>query len=364
MAIGSADQWPGVRVLGPPPDLTQAPPALPRIRAPTSRASLRETSDSQADNLPETRRRTLVPAGTVRPMDQQVPDTVLADVIGQSNARLVSCHRELITGSSGAATGEISLLTGVVRTGATDTPFRIVRKSVRPLSSGRHAPYANDPAHWAYWRREPLAYASGMLPSGPGLAAPRCHGVVDNVIYLAETTGNTESPETAAARLGAWQATATMPAVDWLADHQLSQRIAASDLDWSLVDADPRMAAIWQDRHELLNRLEHVPRVPVHGDFSAGNLIALDDATTVALDWATFGIGPVGADLASLALSAHSDLLELYLAGLNNQFAKSDVELGYRATLALTGASRTHWMLSQGIQPTDDYIEFVAAQVP
>jgi hypothetical protein len=90
----------------------------------------------------------------------------------------------------------------------------------------------------------------------------------------------------------------------------------------------------------------------------------LDNLTTVALDWATLGTGPVGADLASLALSTCRDLLGHYLADLNGRFDKPVVELGYRVTLALTGASRVHWMLSRGVQPPNEYVEFVASHAP
>jgi Phosphotransferase enzyme family len=299
-------------------------------------------------------------------VDERIPDEVLASVTGRPDARLVSCRAEPVTGSSGAATGGISLLTGIARAGTADVPFRVVRKTVRPVTTGRHAPYAGDPAHWAYWRREPLAYASGLLPVGPGLAAPRCHGVVGDVIYLAPAAGKPESAEIAARRLGAWQAATATPDAAWLARDQLRQRVEASDLDWRQVSADPRLAAIWARRAELLGALDRVPRVLVHGDFSAGNLIAADERTTVVLDWATLGTGPVGADLASLALSAEADAagdpLPAYLAGLDGRFARADVELGYRATLALTGASRVHWMLSRGTQPPPGYVEFVAAQ--
>jgi hypothetical protein len=300
-------------------------------------------------------------------VDERIPDEVLASVAGRPGARLVSCRAAPVTGSSGAATGDISLLTGIARSGTADLPFRVVRKTVRPVTAGRHAPYAGDPAHWAYWRREPLAYASGLLPGGPGLAAPRCHGVAGDVIYLAPASGKAESAEVAARRLGAWQAAAPVPDTKlpdavWLARDQLRQRVAASDLDWRRVSADPRLAAIWARRAELLGELDRVPRVLVHGDFSAGNLIAADERTTVVLDWATLGTGPVGADLASLALSTGEDPLPAYLAGLDGRFAAADAELGYRATLALTGASRVHWMLSRGTQPPPGYVEFVAAQ--
>lgn len=297
-------------------------------------------------------------------MDERLPEAVLGGIVGSAGARLVECRSEPITGGSGAATGEISLLVGVAEVGSAQVPFRAVRKAVRPLASGRHAPYAGDLRHWAYWRREPLAYASGLLPKGPGLKAPICYGVAGDCVYLAEVTGSPESAEVAARRLGAWQAATAVPDVGWLAGHQLKQRIAVGDLDWAHLKADPRVVALWSQRDELLHELENVPRVLVHGDFSAGNLIAADEETTVALDWACLGSGPVGADVASLALSTCSSPLDAYLIGLGGTFATSDAELGYRATLALAGAGRVHWMLSQGIEPTREYTEFLVSEAP
>ncbi|MGN9840209.1 phosphotransferase [Nonomuraea sp. H19] len=84
-------------------------------------------------------------------------------------------------------------------------------------------------------------------------------------------------------------------------------------------------------------RGRRLPVVLTHGDFSARNLLA-SAGTTVLLDWATLDAGPVGADLAALALSTFADPVEDYLAGADGRFARDDVELGYRATLALTGA--------------------------
>lgn len=306
--------------------------------------------------------RTRRSARNVQRVHEHLPDAVLASILGQPGAHLVSCRSEPVTGSSGAATEGVNRLVGVARLGSADVPFRVIRKAFRPVLSGRHASYASDPGHWAYWRREPLAYASAVLPIGPGLSAPRCYGVVDDVVYLADVTGRAESAEIAAYRLGAWQGTASVPDVHWLSRHQLAQRIAASNLEWDQVSADPRLMALWQRRSELLDELEHVPQVLVHGDFHEGNLIAADNLTTVVLDWATFGTGPVGSDLAGLALSTCSDLLDRYVAGLDGGFDKAAVELGYRATLTLTGASRVHWMLSRGVQPSDEYVEFVASQ--
>lgn len=289
-----------------------------------------------------------------------IPPHVLAAALGVPDAVVVDCSARSIISGSGATTGAVVRLTGRARSGGRECDFAMVRKEFRPPTTGRHAAAAADPRHWAYWRREPLAYQSGILPTGPGLAAPRCYGVVDDVVYLQEVAGPRESPQVAAVRLGGWQAAAAIPDLPWLAGRQLAQRIAASDLDWSEVDADPRLAMIWARRHELLAELRHVPAVLSHGDFHIGNLVAVG-ATTVVLDWATLGISPVGADLAHLALSTLDDLVDSYLAGLASRFDPGAVHIGYRATVALTGASRAHWMLSRGVPIPDGYVDFVAA---
>jgi hypothetical protein len=297
-------------------------------------------------------------------MDHRIPERVLTAATGWPDATVIECRREALTGSSGAATGAVTRLSGRVRCGDEQRGFSLIRKEVRPVTEGRHAPYASAPDHWAYWRREPLAYASGLLPTGPGIAAPGCFGVVDDVVYLAVIDGPPESPDTAARRLGAWQASAPIPEVPWLARHQLAQRIAASRLDWNDVDLDPRTEALWARRHELLAGLANVPRVLSHGDFSIGNLIASTPATTTVLDWATLGTAPVGADLASLALSALRDLLPDYLTGLDGRHDPTAVDLGYRTTLALTGASRLHWMRSRGVPVPPGYEQFVLSLAP
>jgi aminoglycoside phosphotransferase (APT) family kinase protein len=101
-----------------------------------------------------------------------------------------------------------------------------------------------------------------------------------------------------------------------------------------------------------------------HGDFSIGNLLAATPATTVVLDWATFGTGPIGADLAHLALSTCEDLLTDYRLGLDKTLDPAAPEMGYRVTLALIGASRAHWMLSRGLPLPDGYQEFVLSNAP
>ncbi|MEU8402481.1 aminoglycoside phosphotransferase family protein [Nonomuraea sp. NPDC048892] len=293
-------------------------------------------------------------------MTSHLPSTVLDELLGRPGGSLVSCRSEPISDGSGAATGAVRRLSGTARLGDRRIPFTVIHKSAEPVTSGRHAAGAADPRHWAHWRREPLAYAGGLLPSGPGLAAPRCYGVVGDSVYLADVGGTPETPATAAYRLGRWQAGATAPDLPWLSGHQLAQRIAVSDLDWTGLDVHPRIPALWDRRGDLVRRLSRLPQVLVHGDFSLGNLRASKDGrTTVVLDWATLGIGPVGADLASLALTTLGRHLPHYLDGLDGRFETADVDFGYLATLALTGAGRVHWMLTRGMTPSESYVGFI-----
>ncbi|WP_155368541.1 hypothetical protein [Catellatospora vulcania] len=166
-----------------------------------------------------------------------IPAHVLAEAAGGPATLLTVEARPL--GGDGAATAAVTLLTGTLRRGQTEHPFALVRKQFRPLPSGRHASGSHDERHWAYWRRELLAYASELLPTGPGPAAPRCLGVTDDAVYLAQVTGPRADPRTAARQLADWQTRTPVPDVSWLAGHQLAQRIAVTELDWTAVDAPP-----------------------------------------------------------------------------------------------------------------------------
>ncbi|WP_063828714.1 aminoglycoside phosphotransferase family protein [Actinopolymorpha alba] len=293
-----------------------------------------------------------------------IPPSVVAAAAGRPDAVLLDCEVERIDGGTGAATAGVARVTARVRYAGNVHPIVLVRKAFQPLTSGPHASASTDPRHWAYWRRELLAYQASLLPTGPGLAAPRCYGVAGNEIYLEYVSGPAESPHLAGRRLGAWQASTPIPELPWLAGHQLAQRIAVSELDWTTVPADPRLVALWSRRHELLAKLRGVPTVLSHGDFHAGNLRACADTEdTVVFDWGTLGISPVGADLAHLALSSFDDLVDDYLAGAAGWFASDSVRTGYEVTLALTGASRLHWMLSRGVPVPDGYADFVCGNL-
>jgi hypothetical protein len=280
-----------------------------------------------------------------------VPPSVVAAAAGAGTV-VTGCTVEPIRPGAqraGGATGSVDRL--VFQAG--HQAFTVIRKSLRPDD--------DDPGHRTRWRRELLAYESGLLPGGPGLKAPRLLGADDTAVFLDAADGPPERPELAAERLARWQAGTDLPQAPWLARHQLAHRVAEHDLDWAAVPADPALAGIWARRHDLLDALGAVPNVFSHGDFRPGHLVAAGP-DTIVLDWGSCGIAPVGADLARLALGTLRDQLPFYLKGSGGRFAIGDVILGYRVTLALTGVSRVHRMLSAGVPLPADYVRFVKVQ--
>ena len=255
---------------------------------------------------------------------------------------------QALTGSTGTATGEVVLLEIQVPSADGRTERRrLIRKTLSPTRAGRHAAGADDPSHWAYWRREAEAYRSDLLPTGPGLRAPRCWGVVDDVIYLEMVDGPRPSTRRAAEHLAVWQSGAQSESDrPWLAGDQIGQRLSVTELDWSGLDVDPGFVQLWNRRGELQQELARLPRVLSHGDYSVANLFDAE-GDTVAIDWATLGLEPVGFDLAHLALSTGEDPTRSYLAA-STRFDPPDVIAGYRSALSIIGTSRLHWMLSGG----------------
>ena len=279
-----------------------------------------------------------------------IPSSVAAAYFGPGRTPPVEAVvRQPLGEGTGAATASVERLSADTDRGR----ITVVAKTLRPLTSGRHAAGAADPAHWAYWRREALAYASGLLPAGPALRAPRCYGVVGDTVYLEDVPDSPQDVAIAAEHLTEWQARTPVPDTRWLARDQLAQRIAVYDLDWTAAGLDKKLAGIWANRHTLLDELAGLPTVASHGDFHCGQIRSVGEGTVV-LDWATFGVAPAGSDHAHLALSAVADL---------GDRLPGPAKPGYRTTLLLTGASRAHWMAARGIPLPDGYADLLSSMV-
>lgn len=234
--------------------------------------------------------------------------------IGVDQPDVADIEASSFRSGTGAASDEVQLVTVTLGDGVR---LQLVRKTFQALESGPHAEASGLSNHWAYWRRELTAYESGAVPQGSGLRAPRLLGIVDDTLYIEYAGEEQPASEEAALQLGRWH---DRDQIDldrsWLADDQLAQRLAATDLDWSTVEVDKRLPAIWAQRRDYMSRLAGLPEGIAHGDFSTGNLRS-GETGVIVLDWATLGRSPVGFDLAHLASSTQNDsLLPIYLEGL------------------------------------------------
>lgn len=220
----------------------------------------------------------------------------------------------------------------------------------------------STPNHRNYWKREWLAYDSGLLDSLPGqLRAPHLKLATqpaddETWIWMEDVEGRPGASwpvadyASVAFDVGTTQGayavgSEPVPTHEWLARNWLRAWIDAlarhADLIesaevWAenplrlLASLRDRFASLWSRREELLEIVEAAPQCLVHCDFWPPNLIAADDGTTVVMDWSQVGIGAVGQDLDQLTLDPvwmqllpDSDLevieqhvLPSYLAGL------------------------------------------------
>jgi hypothetical protein len=90
-------------------------------------------------------------------------------LMGEDGA-ILDVDETVLDRGTGAATASLARVSLFVRSpDGGERPPTLVRKTSRPLKTGRHAYGSEDPRHWAYWRREAEAYSSPLLPRGPGL---------------------------------------------------------------------------------------------------------------------------------------------------------------------------------------------------
>ena len=217
--------------------------------------------------------------------------------------------------------------------------WSVVLKPVAREDDERAMDASDRADDYAYWRREPLAYASGVLLDMPGgIAAPACYGVVERSpdlywIWLEHITDTMPWPleryGTAGRHLGSFNggylAGTPMPAVDWAASTRSIQsywgaahpfmapamELLGTPATWHRDEVrravDPlelnALAAFFADQDRYVEALEALPQTFCHNDALRPNLFARrtdGDDRTVAVDWQVAGHGPIGAELAML----------------------------------------------------------------
>jgi hypothetical protein len=201
-----------------------------------------------------------------------------------------------------------------------------------------------DESHELYWKREALAYQSGLLDDLPGgITTARCYGVTeqrDGSVWLwLEDVKESLGPEwpleqyAYAARClgrfnGAYLNERPMPAYPWLIksgsprgllDHNTEVRDEIADTkNWQhpmVRSAFPipvieRLLRLWDDRGPLLDVLDRVPHTLCHLDAWRCNMFAPADRNgqrrLVLIDWAFVGRGAIATDAGTLFTSSFS----------------------------------------------------------
>jgi hypothetical protein len=240
-----------------------------------------------------------------------------------------------------------------------------------------------------YWKREWLAFDSGLLSSLPGgLRAPRCllttvHGEDECWVWMEDVRGRNHREllltdyGVIAEALGSTQGAyaggaAQLPSNAWLSRSWLRGWVEAcarlvdalrDDDRWNderlrgLRELRPRVLALWNERETLLGVSEGAPATLTHWDFWPANIYVATGDDCVAIDWSQVGLGAVGQDLDQLTLDTvwmqvrpdepldrlEQPILDSYLRGLHSSgLDVSAAEL--RRWYAASAALRYAWM--------------------
>ncbi len=264
--------------------------------------------------------------------------------------------------------------------------WSVIGKEVSPRGTGLdHWASSEQPGHWNYWRREVLAYRSGLAASaysGSGIRPPRLLGVTERpggaVLLWLEDVAGTPGPQWDVAGVaafaaalgrgqGAYLAGRPFPEHDWLSRRWLRQYVSARSVNGLLAagetygDLAPGLGRLWADRDDLLSAVEGLPQTLCHCDVWPQNLVRTAEGS-VLLDWAFVGIGAIGEDAGNLVPDCVWDgflptdaLTELagavwtgYLAGLRVAGWSGDerlARLGFTAGGAVKYAWLAQWSL-------------------
>ncbi|MDF2961470.1 MAG: aminoglycoside phosphotransferase [Paenibacillus sp.] len=275
-----------------------------------------------------------------------------------------SCNR-LNWKASNEVTGGLYRLAGAAVTKGGTVPWSVILKMVVPV------PNADNPGHYNYWKREVLAYQSGVLEKLPKMVrAPQCFAVEEREdhtvwLWLEEVTDSTGSPwtkielETAVRLLGtlggAYLTGEPLPDEPWLCKRWLASWVEECDRydDGSALIEDtwraPALSRLFpagmfgrykefhQTRALLLDGLRQLPRMLTHNDAWPPNLFLQANSRLVAIDWAFVGIAGLGEELGRLyglilhmgggAAADPDSLFEPYMAGLKEAGWHGDPDL-------------------------------------
>jgi hypothetical protein len=297
-------------------------------------------------------------------------------VVGSDTAVVESWAGERVS------TGLASSTEGIYRLSGTSSDHHQTQSWSTIVKVLRQATDQSNIASPVYWKREALVFQSSHVDNPTvGFVAPRCYGVFERPeeIWLAmeEVTDDIGKPWSlsrrglAARHLGQFNGqylvNRPLPADLWLTRDLFRWNLGKVAEDLSMLhserdhpffrmcwpgDLRNRVLDLWDGRERYLSILGHLPQVACHGDAHDQNLFARRGSDgheqTIAIDWAFFGLGSVGEDLAPQLRSQPREAVGLeeidrtifggYLAGLRDVGWHGDsrmARLGFVTSVAL-----------------------------
>jgi hypothetical protein len=231
-----------------------------------------------------------------------------------------------------------------------EMPWSLILKIISPSGRGLSSA-ARDENHPLYWRREALAYQSGMLTDLPGgVVTPAVIAIneqsddtiwlwLEDVVDTSNLIWSLEQYGLAAWHLGRFNGTylthSARPDYPWLGQVPSPRGLLNAFEDIQNLIADPatwehplmraafpfpiteRLLSLWRDRAVLLDRLESLPQTLCHMDAWRANMFSRLGEQRPAqhqlllIDWAYVGYATLGTDVADLfGASYHKSVVE------------------------------------------------------
>ena len=312
---------------------------------------------------------------------------IVRQILDQPNTEVLNWQVRPLSGGAAEHTDRgfgVHRVTGTARTDSGESPWAAVVKILGPSNRPDH----NNPGHHGYWKREVLAYQSGILEQLPSpIVAPRCYAIQElpdgkHCIWLeavdeSERHWTMAQHQLAARHLGqfngAYLSGQPLPGPapwllpgrtrQWLAQLQMPDEdqlhlYAESEVNrWLSRESVARIRRLWAARQTLMAGLDRLPDCFCHHDAFRRNLMLRSSPNgaveTVATDWSYTGPGKVGQEIAAtiavtlqfmeVVANQARELDEVifagYSAGLREAGWEGDLRLarfGYTVTAALT----------------------------
>jgi len=245
--------------------------------------------------------------------------------LNRASVEVVNWQSNALYGAS--SNSKIVRFAGSARDQATILPWSLILKIVRPDDQ------SDDPTSLRYWKREALAYQSGLLDDLPGkIRAPRCYEVVERHghevwLWMEEVVDDVKDkwsldqygciarcvgefngiffenesayshPWMTKKQLRSWVGTDAPILPPDILVHPLVARFFPDDIyEW--------MQGIWSEHTAWLDFIERQPKTLSHLDVFRRNAFMRHtpegDSQTVLIDWAFVGGAALGEEIAPL----------------------------------------------------------------